>query len=198
MIKGKWENKVFVGCLECNPVMDDDKKIWSSDKVCCDCFFEWGEKKDTEKINWLTNLIKENQELRQQLTEVKQKLDQVSAELRKLKNSSVGKDTEKLTQQIIENKRLVGEDKNDFVAEVKEQVDKSEALMREVKINATMRDLKVREFNKSQKLSDKKDIGVNGILVGIIGAILITSVIIAKRNLRKKVEKIKGNPPRSP
>jgi hypothetical protein len=146
----------------------------------------------------LTNLIKENQELRQQLTEVKQKLDQVSAELRKLKNSSVGKDTEKLTQQIIENKRLVGEDKNDFVAEVKEQVDKSEALMREVKINATMRDLKVREFNKSQKLSDKKDIGVNGILVGIIGAILITSVIIAKRNLRKKVEKIKGNPPRSP
>jgi len=48
IVEGMWGDKMtHIGCLECNPVMDDDENIWSGDRVCQECFFEW--KNDVKK-----------------------------------------------------------------------------------------------------------------------------------------------------
>jgi predicted RNase H-like nuclease (RuvC/YqgF family) len=82
-----------------------------------------------------SNLEKENQDLRQQLTEVQKQLVEVLAELKKLKSNINGQDSEKLNQQIAHNEKLIKNGENISVNEVQEQVQKSEALMKE--FNAT-------------------------------------------------------------
>src|SRR4051794_32014275 len=78
------------------------------------------------------DLKKENQELRQQLTEVQKQLTEVLEELKKLKGNINSKGNEKLNQQILHNEKLIKNSENVSVAEVKEQVQKSQALMNEI------------------------------------------------------------------
>jgi len=85
----------------------------------------------TNKEDNNSELQKENQDLRQQLTEVQKQLAEVLAELKKLKNNINGKDSEKLDQQIAHNEKLIKNGENISVNEVQEQVQKSEALMKE-------------------------------------------------------------------
>ncbi|CAG8535126.1 1743_t:CDS:2 [Paraglomus occultum] len=78
-----------------------------------------------------SDLRKENQELREELSEVKNQLAQVLDELKKLKRNINGKGSEKLEQQIVQNEKLIKDSENISVAEVQEQVNKSQALMNE-------------------------------------------------------------------
>jgi hypothetical protein len=75
-------------------------------------------------------LIKENQELKQQLAEIQKKLAEVLAELRNLKDND--KLVSELTQTQEKNQQLISTD-NISVSQVQEQVQKSEALLSEVK-----------------------------------------------------------------
>lgn len=86
-----------------------------------------------EKGSWVdnSNLEKENQELRQQLAEVQKQLTEVLEELKKLKTNVNGKESKKLSQQIVQNEKLIKEGEGVSVAEVQEQVNKSQALMKE-------------------------------------------------------------------
>ncbi|CAG8505372.1 5702_t:CDS:2 [Paraglomus brasilianum] len=107
--------------------------------------------------------------------EVKNQLAQVLAELKKLKNNSSNKDSEKLEQQIVQNEKLIKEGENLSVAEVQEQVNKSQALMK--------------EFNNVSATEDNK-VG-NGSLPYVVGGsvILASAGIIGyfllKKNKRK-------------
>ncbi|CAI2177336.1 18030_t:CDS:2 [Funneliformis geosporum] len=80
-----------------------------------------------------SDLRQENQALRQQLSEVQKQLAKVLKELKKLKKEVKGEESEKLSQQIVQNERLMQESKHVSVAEVQEQVNKSQALMKELK-----------------------------------------------------------------
>jgi len=122
-----------------------------------------------------SDLRKENQELRQELSEVKNQLAQVLDELKKLKRDINGKGSEKLEQQIVKNEKLIKDSENISVAEVQEQVNKSQALMN--------------EFNTTAS-STKNDKG-NGSFPYVIGGsvILVSTGIIGyfllKKNKRK-------------
>jgi len=78
-----------------------------------------------------SNLIKENDQLKQQLNQVQQKLAEVLAELKNLKGENNDQLVNKLTQTQEQNQQLISTD-NISVSEVQEQVQKSEALLREV------------------------------------------------------------------
>jgi len=78
-----------------------------------------------------SDLVQENHELRQQLTEVQKQLAEVLAELKKLKSNINGEGSEKLNQQIAHNERLIKNGENISATEVQEQVQKSQALMKE-------------------------------------------------------------------
>jgi len=122
-----------------------------------------------------SELRKENQDLRQQLAEVQKQLAEVLEELKKLKSEAKGKESEKLSQQIVQNEKLIKEGKNVSVAEIQEQVNKSEALMNEFNTNVS---------------SNKDDKG-SGSLPYIIGGSIILSVagiigyLVVKRNKKK-------------
>jgi len=122
-----------------------------------------------------SDLQKENQQLRQELSEVKKQLAQVLEELKKLKNNSNNKDSEKLEQQIVQNEKLIKDSENISVAEVQEQVNKSQALMK--------------EFNVG--VSSTKDDKGNGSLPYVIGgsAILASVGIIGYFLLKKNKQK---------
>ena len=130
----------------------------------------------TNKEDNNSNLQKENQELRQELSEVKNQLAQVLDELKKLKRDINGKGSEKLEQQIVQNEKLIKEGENISVAEVQEQVNKSQALMN--------------EFNSAVS-STQPNKGGNGSLPYVIGGsvILVSAGIIGyfllKKNKRK-------------
>ena len=128
-----------------------------------------------EKSNTTSDLQKENRELRQELSEVKNQLAQVLDELKKLKRDINGKGNEKLEQQIVQNEKLIKEGEKVSVAEVQEQVNKSQALMNE--FNATASSTKDNKGNGSLPYI----IGGSLILVsaGIIGYLLV------KKNKRK-------------
>ncbi len=79
---------------------------------------------DKEENNH-SDLEKENFELRQQLAQVQTELARVLAELKKL----TGKGDKKLEQQQSENERVISQGSE---AEIKAQVQKSQALMQEV------------------------------------------------------------------
>jgi len=173
--------RIYVGCLDCNPVMDDDENIWFTDRVCVQCFLECKKqtKNDvgiTKNSSLFTDLQKENQELRQQLAAVQKQLAEVLAELKKLKNNSTGKDSEKLNQQIVQNERLITSGSAVSEVEVQDQINKSEALMKE--FNTTVSPV---NDNKKDNGSLPYVIGGSVILVsaGIIGYFLL------KKNKRK-------------
>jgi len=95
-------------------------------------------------------------------------------ELKKLKSNSVGKDNERLEQQIVQNEKLIQDSKNISVAEVRDQINKSQALMK--------------EFNN---VSTNKDDKGNGSLPYVIGGSVILAVagivgyLLVKKNKRK-------------
>ena len=91
---------------------------------------------DLVKDNNLSpDLAKENQELKQQLAEVQKQLAEVLTELKKLKNT--GKDSAKLDQQIAHNEKLIENGEKVSEREVKEQVQKSQALLKETNISTS-------------------------------------------------------------
>jgi len=102
-------------------------------------------------------------------------LSQVLEELRKLRNNVNGKDNEKLNQQIVQNEKLIKEGENISLSEVQEQVNKSQALMK--------------EFNVS--VSPTKDNKGNGSLPYVIGGsvILASAGIIGYFLLKKNKQK---------
>ena len=128
-----------------------------------------------KKVSNHYDLRKENQELRQELSEVKNQLAQVLDELKKLKRDINGKGSEKLEQQIVKNEKLIKDGENVPVAEIKEQVNKSQALMN--------------EFNTTAS-STKNDKG-NGSLPYVIGGSVILALvgIIGCLLLKKKKQK---------
>jgi len=95
--------------------------------------------------------------------------------LKKLKRDINGKGSEKLEQQIVQNEKLIKEGENISVAEVQEQVNKSQALMN--------------EFNTTAS-STKNDKG-NGSLPYVIGGSVILALvgIIGCLLLKKKKQK---------
>ncbi|CAG8448193.1 812_t:CDS:2 [Racocetra fulgida] len=98
-----------------------------------------------------SHLRKENHELRQQLAEVKQQLAEVLEELRKLRNNSSGSDSEKLEQQIIHNEKLIKNSEAVSVNEIKDQINKSQALMNEVSATgAPNKDDKVYHYQRQR------------------------------------------------
>ena len=125
--------------------------------------------KEAKIDNNNSGLQKENQELRQQLAEVKAQLAQVLEELKKLKNDTEGKNNDKLSQQISYDERLIKSGEKTSVAEVREQVQKSQALMSE--FNATT---SISEDNKGNS-SLPYVIGASVILasVGVLGYLLV-------------------------
>jgi len=132
----------------------------------------------TNKGDNNSELQKENHELRQQLTAVQKQLAGVLEELKKLKRGINGKDSEKLEQQIVHNEKLIKEGENISVAEVKDQINKSEVLMKEVNVTSSLT-----KDNKDGSGSLPYVIGGSIILVsaGIIGYFLL------KKNREKKV-----------
>jgi len=131
-----------------------------------------------KKVNNHSDLEKENNELRQQLSLVQNQLAQVLEELKKLKNNSVGQDTEKLTQQIVQNEKLIKSGAKVSEAEIREQVQKSEALLKGANVSVAPT-----QDNKNSNDSLPYLIGGSVILalVGIIGYCLV------KKNRGKKV-----------
>jgi hypothetical protein len=97
------------------------------------------------------------------------------AELKKLKSDAKGKDNEKLEQQIVKNEKLIKGGENISVAEVQEQVNKSQALMK--------------EFNAGVSSNqDNKSIGSFPYIIG--GSVILVSVgiigyLLVKKNKRK-------------
>ena len=78
------------------------------------------------------SLVKENQELKQQLAEVQKQLAEVLAELKNLKGKNNDNLVSELTQIQAKNQQLISTD-NISVSQVQEQVQKPEALLNEVK-----------------------------------------------------------------
>jgi hypothetical protein len=129
-IEKEKENSNFgnksAGCCACG-----FEGVRPSDNYCMGCGALLCDKAKGNK----SDLQKENQELRQELSEVKNQLAQVLDELKKLKRDINGKDSEKIEQQIVQNERLIK--KGASVAEVQEQVNKSQALMKEFNVSST-------------------------------------------------------------
>jgi len=155
------------GCCNCG-----FKDIGPSDKYCQKCGAFLCDKAKEAK----SDLQKENQDLRQQLSEVQKQLVEVLEELKKLKSNINGKDSEKLTQQIVESERLIKDGEKVSVSEVQEQVNKSQAL--------------VKEFSSSVS-STKDNKGGNGLFPYVIGgSVIFASVgiigyLLLKKNKRK-------------
>ncbi|MEG7978595.1 MAG: hypothetical protein NY202_01400 [Mollicutes bacterium UO1] len=108
---------------------------------------------------------------------MQKQLAEALTELKKLKNNLKGKDDEKLNQQIVENERLIANDSTVSESELRDQINKSEALMKEFNTTASPAN-----DNKNDK-SSLPLIGVSVILAsaGIIGYCLL------KKNRGKKI-----------
>ncbi|CAG8649258.1 10007_t:CDS:2, partial [Ambispora gerdemannii] len=118
------------------------------------------------------SIVEENQELRQQLAAVQKQLAEVLAELKKLKNNSTGKDSEKLNQQIVQNERLIASGSAVSEVEVRDQINKSEALMKE--FNTT-----VSPVNDNKKDNDFS----TGLVIGggILALMGLMAILIIKK-----------------
>lgn len=112
------QNKV-AGCCCCG-----FKDISPSDDYCGNC----GVLLCDEAKKGRVNLEKENQELRQQLAQVQDELARVLAELKKL----TGKGNQELEEQQAENEKVINHGSE---AEIKQQVQKSQALVQQLNSN---------------------------------------------------------------
>jgi len=151
------------------------------------CKIEHVPSNNLEKNDGSVDLAKENQQLRQELAEVKNQLAQVLAELKKLKNNSSNKDSEKLEQQIVQNEKLIKDSENLSVAEVQEQVNKSQILAQEVKnVSTTF-------YWKSSKGRKRDNSDLVLFLTGSVAVVIISGLVFAlllgKRNERQKKKK---------
>jgi len=146
--------------------IEHEENYHSAGNDCCESH--------DEKDNNHSYLRQENQELRQQLAEVQKQLTEVLEELKKLKSNINGKDSEKLEQQIVQNEKLIKDSENVSVAEVKEQVNKSQALMNEINTSVSPKDNK----------------GNGSLPYVIVGSVILASAgiigyFLVKRNKRK-------------
>lgn len=136
------------------------------------CHMEWVA---GDENNNSSDLQKENHDLRQQLAEVKQQLAEVLEELKKLKSNINGKDNEKLNQQINYNEKLIKDSENTSLTEVKDQINKSQALMKEFNTGVSN--------SQDNKGNEKLPYVIGGSVVltvaGIIGYFLV------RKNKRK-------------
>jgi len=135
---------------------------------------EWvsGDKKDNNQ----SDLEKENQELKKQLSEVKNQLVKVLEELKKLRNSSAGRNNKELDQQIDYNEKLIRNVKEVPEVEIKEQVQKSQALMNELNSCAV-----------SPAKDNKGDCSRPYIIGGsvLVASAAVIGYFLVKRNKRK-------------
>jgi len=188
-----WKGKmVFVGCLECNPEMNNDENIWVGDRVCHNCFSGWKGKKNSAEISKiLTNsLIEEECELCQELTEVKKQLNQVLEELEKLKSNS--KDNKKLEQQIVQNEKLMKDSENISAAEAQEQINKSKELIINEKMNNAAAFLnKPNKDNEKERKIDKNNLDLKSCVVGglvvAVSSLVLVGCLLARKKLIRKI-----------
>jgi hypothetical protein len=189
--KGQFKSSNFdskpIGCHECGKNIHPSEAYWNDrglegrfalcSSSCKEKFVD-SHKSGKRNNGKVDSLIQENHELRQQLTTVQNQLAQVLEELKKLKNNSVGQDTEKLTQQIVQNEKLIKSGAKVSEAEIREQVQKSEALLKGANVSVAPT-----QDNKNSNDSLPYLIGGSVILalVGIIGYCLV------KKNRGKKV-----------
>ena len=156
------ENKP-TGCCNCG-----FRDIRLSDKYCQKCGAELCDKAKSAH----SDLEKENYELRQQLAQVQAELAKVLAELKKL----TGKENKKLEQQQVENEKVM---KNYSTAsQIKEQVQKSQTLMKELSLNEKTT---ASEKNEPKNSSLPYLIGGALLVAGGLGALAI-SCLIKKRS----------------
>jgi len=150
------------------------KEVSLSDKYCTECGAELCDKAKAGK----SDLAKENRELKNQLAEVQKQLKEVLEELKKLRNSSAGRNNKELDQQIDYNEKLIRNVKEVPEVEIKEQVQKSQALLKGAVDNTTVSPDKGKENGVG---SLPYVIGGSIILamVGVIGYFLV------KKNKRK-------------
>jgi len=105
-----------------------------SDKYCMECGTEFCDKVKAGK----SDLENENRELKNQLAEVQKQLTEVLEELKKLRNSSAGQNNKELDQQINYNEKLIRHVEEVPETEIKEQVQKSQELLKDAAVNATV------------------------------------------------------------
>lgn len=145
----------YIGCLECNPIM---KKF---SLVCEDCFYKEKRKQiiinqtrrkvEQEENDNQSKLIKENQELKQQLVEIQQELTKVLMKQAKQNNSRPELKRELIqigeeNQELITNKN----NKNISADKVKEQFRKSQNLLK--KANTSVENTNFSPQNKDNKI----------------------------------------------
>lgn len=123
-----------------------------------------------------SDLQRENDELRQQLAAVQRQLNEVLAELKKLKRDLSGQDKDKLDQQIIRNERLLENGEKVSLSEVQEQVNSSQALMKEFGVGV------------STNQDNKNGRGALPYVIGgsvIVAAVALIGYGLVKKNKRK-------------
>lgn len=119
-----------------------------------------------------SDLEKENQQLRQQLASVQKQLAEVWAELKKL----TGKSNERLERQQVSNEEAITDGS---AAKMKEQVVKSEALMRELSSQVNT----ASQVENDSKSSSLPYLVGGSVLVGSF--LLIGGYLISKRKRGK-------------
>jgi len=138
---------------------------------------EKGKSITDEVDNNQSDLEKENQELKHQLAEVKNQLTEVLEELKKLRNNSTGQNKAELDQQIDYNEKLIRNVEVVPETEIKEQVQKSQDLLKK----------------NSVSVAPTKDNSGFGSLPYVIGGSVLVSVVaiigyyLLKKNKEKKV-----------
>jgi len=130
-----------------------------------------------DKYDNPTDLEKENYELKQQLAEVKNQLKEVLGELKKLRNSSTGQNKAELDQQIDYNEKLIRHSEEVPEAEVKEQVKKSQDLLKK----ANFSDVSA----KNNPGSGSLPYVIGGSV--LIGVAAIIGYCLLKKNKEKKI-----------
>lgn len=157
------------GCCNCgfNDIRPSDSYCQKCGAFLCD---------EAKKVQ--SDLRKENHELRQELSEVKNQSAQVLAELKKLKNNSVGQNKQELDQQIVKNEQLIKDGEKVSEMELRKQVQNSEALLKNQLLNTTS---PVNDNKKGNGSLPYLIVGSAFVLVGIIGYCLV------KKNRGKKV-----------
>ena len=160
------------GCCICG-----FKDIYPSDTCCQKCGATLC---DDAKKPAKSDLEKENYELKQQLAEVKNQLVKVLEELKELRNNSTGQNNIELDQQIDYNEKLIRHVEEVPETEIKEQIQKSEALLRNATVNSEVSPSQGKENNNG---SLPYVIGGSVILV----AVGIISYFLVKKNKKSKV-----------
>jgi len=141
-------------------------------------------KNQNNNDNKQSNLVKENRELKQQLAEVQKQLAEVLAELKKLKGNTDGKGTEKLDQQIVQNEKLMKNGEKVSMEEVKEQVQKSQVLLKEASTSVS-----TGSATASPVKGNENNIGSGPLPYVIGGSVIVGSILMIGYLAKRKKEK---------